>query len=162
MDPMAGNVIMILCLVAGAALVILEAFIPGFGVAGAAGIILEITGVVFAWLHHGTAFAVGMTVLVLAIIAAAVWMSYRSAMKGRISKSPLILREQETTEETQDASRWKGCQGVAASALRPGGFVEIDGQRLNAASEGEWIAKGIRIVVTGFENGHVLVRPIND
>ena len=161
MDPMAGNVIMILCLAAGSALVILEAFIPGFGVAGTAGIALEITGLVFAWLHHGTAFAVGMTALVLAFIGVAVWLSYRSAMKGRISKSPLILRNQEAAEAGNDPERWKGCKGIAASALRPGGFVEIEGQKLNAASEGEWIAKGAKIEVTGFENGHVTVRAVN-
>ena len=158
MDPTTGNIIMGICLIAGSAMVILEAFIPGFGVAGTLGIILEIAGVVLAWLHHGTLFAVILTVIVLAIIAATVYLSYRSAMRGRISKSPLILHDQAQAGEKMNTASWQGREGTAATAMRPSGFVEIDGQRLNAASEGEWIAKGARVRVVGSEGDHLVVR----
>ena len=46
------------------------------------------------------------------------------------------------------------------SALRPGGTVEIDGKRVNAASGGELIRKGERVLVTGAEGDHVTVRPV--
>ena len=42
MDPFSLNLIMIVCFVIGSGLIIVEAFIPGFGVAGISGIILEI------------------------------------------------------------------------------------------------------------------------
>ena len=42
MDPFALNLIMILCFIVGSGLIILEAFTPGFGVAGIFGIILEV------------------------------------------------------------------------------------------------------------------------
>ena len=116
------------------------------------------TGVVFAWMHHGTGFALGMTAIVLAIIGTAVWLSYRSAMKGRISKSPLILRDQAKAEEKKDSAQWNGREGIAVSAMRPGGFIEIEGRRLNAASEGEWIPKGARVTVTGAEGDHLTVK----
>ena len=158
MDPIAGNTVMILSLIAGSALVILEAFIPGFGVAGVTGIILEILGVIFAWIHHGTWFAMGMTALVLCLIGVTVYLSYRSAMKGRLSKSPLILKDQAKAEEKKDSARWLDRKGVAVTAMRPGGFVEIDGIRLNAASEGEWIQKGAGVKVTGAEGDHLIIR----
>ena len=44
------------------------------------------------------------------------------------------------------------------TAMRPGGFVEIDGIRLNAASEGDWIQKGAGVKVTGAEGDHLIVR----
>ena len=47
MDPVTGNLIMIIGFVVGSALILLEAFMPGFGVAGIAGIILEIIGHIF-------------------------------------------------------------------------------------------------------------------
>ena len=42
MDAFALNLIMIIGFVVGSGLIILEAFIPGFGVAGIAGVVLEI------------------------------------------------------------------------------------------------------------------------
>ena len=53
----------------------------------------------------------------------------------------------------------QGREGVAVSALRPGGTVEVDGVRVNAASGGELIAKGAKILVVGREGDHVIVRP---
>ena len=40
MDPFALNLIMIVGFVIGSGLIILEAFIPGFGIAGISGVIL--------------------------------------------------------------------------------------------------------------------------
>ena len=53
MDPFALNLIMIICFVVGSGLVITEAFIPGFGVAGISGIILEIVAVWACWQYAG-------------------------------------------------------------------------------------------------------------
>ena len=158
MDPTILNVLMALSLVAGSGLVILEAFIPGFGVAGISGVILDAAGIWLAFTGHGTGFALTMTGLALAVIGISVWMSYRSAMKGRLSRSPLILKDQEQAGQQADTGAWLGREGTAVSALRPGGFVTIDGTKLNAASEGDWIGKGEKVRVTGAENGTLLVK----
>ena len=92
MDPVTGNIVLVLCFIVGSGLVILEAFMPGFGVAGVFGIILEIVAIVFAWQFHGTLFALLGTLAVVELVAVAVILSYRSAMKGKISRSALILR----------------------------------------------------------------------
>ena len=52
MDPFALNLIMILCFIVGSGLIILEAFIPGFGVAGIFGIILEVVHLAAARRGH--------------------------------------------------------------------------------------------------------------
>ena len=54
MDPFALNLIMIIGFVLGSGLIIVEAFIPGFGVAGICGVILEIAALRCCWLLHGT------------------------------------------------------------------------------------------------------------
>ena len=58
MDPFALNLIMILCFIVGSGLIILEAFIPGFGVAGIFGIILEVVA-----LWDGTTSITVVTIL---------------------------------------------------------------------------------------------------
>ena len=58
MDPVTGNLIMIIGFVIGSALILLEAFMPGFGVAGITGIILEIIAIVMTASLYGTTWAV--------------------------------------------------------------------------------------------------------
>ena len=53
MDATTGTVIMILCYVFGTGLMIAEAFMPGFGVAGISGIILEIIAIVLTGTRYG-------------------------------------------------------------------------------------------------------------
>lgn len=158
MDPFALNLIMIICYVVGSGLVILEAFIPGFGVAGVSGAVLEMAALWATWRLHGVGAALIGLAAVLVLIGLAVFLSYRSAMKGRLSKSPLVLRETEGAARAADKAAWAGKSGVAVTALRPMGEAEIAGTRLNVTSAGEFIAKGTEVTVTGTENGKLTVR----
>jgi len=159
-DLFAGNLIMIVCFVIGTGLVILEAFIPGFGVAGLVGVVLEIIAIVSAWANHGTLFGLGATVVVLVTVGLAIWLSYRSALRGRLSKSPLILKDKEASPvpEEKTLSSWVGRKGKVVTALKPGGTVEIDGNRLSAVSEGPFLEKGAAVRVIGVQGAQLVVR----
>ena len=158
MDPFALNLIMILCYVVGSGLVILEAFIPGFGVAGISGTVLEMVALWATWRLHGVGTALICLVAVLVLIGLVVYLSYRSAMRGRLSKSPLVLKDTEGAAQAADTAEWAGKTGVTVTALRPMGEAEIAGTRLNVTSAGEFIAKGTEVTVTGTENGKLTVR----
>ena len=157
MDPFALNLIMIIGFVIGSGLIIVEAFIPGFGVAGICGVILEIVALRCCWVLHGIVPALLALVGVLALIGVAVFLSYRSAMNGRLSKSHLVLKDTEKTA-AEDKPDWIGMEGVAVTALRPAGQIEIDGKRLNAASTGDFIEKGSAVLVTGMEGDHCVIK----
>ena len=158
MDPFSLNLIMIICFVVGSGLIIVEAFIPGFGVAGISGIILEIVALRCCWLRYGTMPTLLALVCVLVLIGLAVFLSYRSAMNGRLSKSHLVLNQTETAVEADRPDHWIGMEGVTVTALRPAGQIEIGGIRLNAASEGDFIEKGAPVLVTGMEGDHYVIR----
>jgi len=49
-------------------------------------------------------------------------------------------------------------EGVAATTLRPAGVVEIDGERVDVITEGEWVDAGTAVVVTEVEGNRVVVR----
>ena len=53
MDSLTLNLIMIFSFIIGTGLIILEAFIPGFGIAGISGIILELVAVWSVWKQFG-------------------------------------------------------------------------------------------------------------
>lgn len=158
MDPVALNLIMIVCFVIGSGLVLLEAFIPGFGVSGISGVVLEVVGLLCIRRLCGTGAALIAMGVVLLLIGIAVTLSYRSAMRGRLSKSHLVLNDTEPAAEKEAADAWLGCEGVTVTALRPEGFIEIGEKRLSAASVGDFIEKGAPVLVTGTEGGRCVVR----
>ena len=158
MDPFALNLIMIIGFVIGSGLIIVEAFIPGFGVAGIAGVVLEIVALRCCWLLHGTVPTLLALAGVLLIIGLAVFLSYRSAMSGRLSKSHLVLNETEEAAAEAKPDHWIGKEGVAVTALRPAGQIEVGGVRLNASSSGDFVAKGSPVLVTGSEGDHYVIR----
>ena len=158
MDPFALNLIMIIGFVIGSGLIIVEAFIPGFGVAGICGVILEIVALRCCWLLHGIVPTLLALAGVLLLIGLAVFLSYRSAMNGRLSKSHLILHDTEAAAGEAKPDQWIGREGVAVTALRPAGQVEVAGTRLNAASTGDFIEKGAPVLVTGMEGDHCVIR----
>lgn len=157
MEPFALNIIMILCFVLGSGLIILEAFIPGFGVAGVFGVLLEIAAIWATWQLHGLAAALIALLAVLLLIGLAIFLSYRSAMHGKIGKSPLVLKDTESGSAPAP-SQWTGKEGIAVSALRPAGMIEVEGTRLNAESPGVFIEKGAAVSITGVEGNRLIVR----
>ena len=158
MDPFSLNLIMIIGFLVGSALVITEAFIPGFGVAGISGIVLEIIALRCCWLLHGTVPTLLALAGVLLLIGLAVFLSVRSVRSGRLSRSPLVLNDTETPAGEDKPDHWIGMEGIAVTALRPAGEIEIDGVRLHAASAGDFIEKGAPVLVTGTEGDHYTIR----
>ena len=157
-----GTLIMIICYAVGTVLMMMEAFMPGFGVAGIIGLILEIAAIVLTSTHFGITWGLIATFAVLLFIGIAVFISYRSAMKGRLSKSPLILKgAEDSTSSAASLDGWADREGVAVTALRPAGFIEIDGTRLSASTSGEFLSKGTAVRVTGTEGDHLLIRKVN-
>ena len=158
MDPFTLNLIMIIAFVIGSGLIITEAFIPGFGVAGISGLVLEIIGLRCCWLLHGTVPTLLALAGILLLIGLVVFVSYRSAMHGRLSRSPLVLKDTENAGAERGPDPRIGMEGVAVTALRPAGQIEIGGERVNAASAGEFVEKGAAVLVTGAEGDHYVIR----
>ena len=54
-----------------------------------------------------------------------------------------------------------GSEGIADSQLRPGGFVKIDGRRMDAIAEGELIHPGARVRVVDAYDNQLKARPLD-
>ena len=162
MEFLSSNLPLILFFVVGFGLLMAEAFMPGFGVAGVLGIVMEVLAVYQVWVHYGLFPAVIFTLAVLALIGLMVFLSYRSIMKGRLSKSALVLKDAQQPEVDSTVKALEtlvGQEGIAVTPLRPEGQVEVNGIRVSAASGGDFLEKGTRVRVTGTEGNRALVRP---
>ena len=158
------NIPILLCFLFGIGLLIVEVFMPGFGLPGISGIILEGAAIVLTYLWHGGLAALGVTLIILAIVALAISLALRSANRGRLSKSPIILNDEETTARgyiaTGDMQVFVGKEGVTTTVLRPAGMAEFDGVKLNVVADGEYIPRDVRVKVDHVEGVSVVVRKL--
>lgn len=150
------------CFVLGLGFLVAEMFMPGFGLPGISGIILELVAIVLVYLRFGGLAALGMTLIVLALVAIALSLALRSVNKGRLSKSSVILSAEETPEEgyvaTRDMEVFLGREGVTTTVLRPTGMAEFDGVKLNVTADGEYIARDEPVRVIRVEGARVVVK----
>lgn len=161
LEFIAANLPILVCLIVGLALIVLEAFMPGFGLPGIAGIVLHVIAVALTWFNHGPVAALCMTVALLSVIAIAISVSLHSAAKGRLSKSHIVLSETESSEAgyraSEDMQVFLGKEGTATTVLRPTGMAEFDGVKLNVVSEGEYIQAGTKVRIVRVEGSRILV-----
>lgn len=153
----------IVLFVAGVALLILELFVPSFGILGILGVVSLVGGVATAAYDTGSAVQSLTFAFVLAAIVVAV-VAYVFRRRGIWNK--FILRDRLTTEEGYVSGDSRpmlaGRQGVAVTTLRPAGTIEIDGERIDAVTEGTFIASGRPVIVSKVEGTRVVVRELRN
>ena len=164
LEFIAANLPIIICFVIGIGLLILEAFMPGFGAPGITGVILEVITLVLTWFEHGPVATLGMLLIVLLVLAIAISTSLRSITKGRLSKSSLVHSDTESNEDgyrsIQDLAVFMDKEGTATSVLRPTGIADFEGVRLNVSSEGDFIPAGTKVRIVKVEGAKILVRAL--
>jgi len=153
----------IVLLLVGFVLVVIEMYVPGFGVPGITGILMLIGGVYFA--HPSPLGAVIMVLVIVALLCIVLSICLHSAANGRLAKSRLVLHDVATkaeNAETNDMNYFIGRTGETRTVLRPAGMAEFDGVKLNVVSDGEYIASGAKVIVARVEGNRIVVREEKD
>ena len=158
----------ILLVGSGLALLILEVFvIPGFGLAGVFGIGALLAGLSLSLVGGGATWefvvtAVGRVIIsiVLALAASLAMLRFLPHLPfGRrlILETGLPAGKGYASAPAGD-SNWLGKIGTAFSPLRPAGIAEIESERVDVVSDGEFIDAGARIVVSRVDGNRIVVR----
>src|SRR5690606_2380192 len=66
--------------------------------------------------------------------------------------------DQAVVREHEHRARYLGKIGVAITPLRPTGVVEIDGERIEVVTEGEFIAAGSRVRIVAMDRRRYFAR----
>jgi membrane-bound serine protease (ClpP class) len=175
LEGMAENWELVLFIV-GIILVMVEIFaIPGFGVAGIAGIIAMITGLTLSLIDNvvfedpeftGEGLGILMKSLSLVLVAVlfgvifSLWATRKLLTTTAFSN--LSLKSEQRTEEgfigvETEQKSLVGEEGVAHTVLRPSGRVMIKDRLYDAKSEYGFIERGEAIRVIRYETGQVYV-----
>lgn len=158
----------LLLVIVGIGLVVVEVLvIPGFGIAGVAGIVALLAGVTMSLLGDGASMdAVGNALSRVAIslfIAIALGLVLMRTMTQSPFARRLVLETDmdadEGWESTPDADHHlMGVVGKTITQLRPSGIANLGGARVDVVSDGELIDPGTDIIVTRVDGNRVVVR----
>lgn len=156
----------------GLVLLALEVFvIPGFGIAGAMGILGILAALVLSLVGIGNTTELVMLVamrvmfsLLFAILASLMLLRFmtRLPIGRRLVLETGLKADQGYASAPESDHRLLGREGVAVSPLHTAGIAEIDGARVDVVSNGPLIDPGEAVVVERVDGNRVVVRRINE
>jgi len=152
----------------GVVLVAIEVFVlPGFTVAGLAGIIALVAGLGMTLVGAGATsnaiiVALGRVALSILVAMAAAFALVRLLPRLPFGRRLVLETGMQTdlgyVSAPESDRQWLGRTGTALSPLRPAGIAGIDGARVDVVSDGGFIEAGTPILVTRVDGNRIVVR----
>jgi len=144
---------------------VLEVFVPSGGILGFVSLLALVAGVATAFLEQGaTAGMATLTVVALAVPAllslAFRWFPETPLGRRVLPPAPEAADLLPDPERRRHVRELVGRSGRTASELLPWGRVEIDGEAVDALSDGGPIAAGVAIEAVGVEGRALVVRAV--
>lgn len=145
--------------VLGLILLVIEGMVPGFGLPGIGGIIFVFVGTILAM--NSIKYAVISLSVAIIISTLVTILLIKLGFKSKLFDSVVlksILNAERGYLSVDNMDRLIDKEGITVSELRPSGFIEIDGERLDALSEGSFIPRDTPIKVVKIEGPKIFVR----
>ncbi|MEX2145630.1 MAG: NfeD family protein [Candidatus Rokuibacteriota bacterium] len=153
---------------AGVILLAIELFVtPGFGVTGILGLVALLGGLGLSLVGAGATWEVIITalgqvavslLLALAVSLAALRFIPRLPFGRRLVLESELAAGEGFASAPETDRTWLGKRGTAASTLRPAGIADIEGERVDVVSDGEFIDAGEPITVVRVDGNRIVVR----
>lgn len=145
--------------ITGIILIFIELIVPGFGLPGISGIILITVGIVLAASSFAlSALSITIATLVTIIL---VYLLFKLGFKNKSLKK-IILDDKLDTEgnflSSDSKDEYSNKEGFALTALRPTGYAEIEGEKVEVISDDGYINGEERIRVVRVEGSRIFVR----
>jgi membrane-bound ClpP family serine protease len=155
LDPFTWAIVLMLL---GCALVVLEVFIPSGGILGMLSGLAILGSILFAFRRDVTS---GMAFVLISLVAVPTLLAFAFRVWPHTPMGKAFLGELPNEEELKpiDVRReLVGRAGVAKTKMLPSGSVLVDGQWLDAVSQGDAIEPGEAVVVIEVRGNRVVVR----
>ncbi len=150
----------ILLVVFGLGLIVAEVYlIPGLNIVGIVGFLTVVFAIGLAFNEHGLTGGVVMTAGTLVVSGGVFYLMWRTGAWERfVLATSLRTDETGAQRESEARARYLGRTGTAVTPLRPTGIVDIGGERIEVATEGEFIASGSLVRVVAMDRRRYFVR----
>ncbi len=147
--------------VIGIILLAIAVIVPGFGIPEVGGVLFMFTGVVLAVDSIWTALlSLSIAIILTTIITYGLLkLGFRSKILNKVVHQTNHTSERGyVSASSMDAYLNK--KGITITELRPTGFIEIDGKRLDVLAEIGFISKDENVEVVKVEGSTIFVRRI--
>jgi membrane-bound serine protease (ClpP class) len=147
--------------VMGIVLLLVEALMPGFGIAGISGVVLVVASVVMisSSFFQAVLIMIGTIAVAVLLIIALYKLGY-----GKGFMKAMILNTEQKNEEGYVSAKgyeeYLGMRGTVITPLRSAGTVLINEKRIDAVSEAEYINKDVEVEVIKIEGSRIVVRRV--
>lgn len=144
----------------GLALIILEIFIPGFGLPGIVGIILLTMGIIRSF----NSLQMAVTTLIIAALIS-IGLSYFIIKTGKNSSyiNRLVLNDSIQGHSTADVEGIsKGMLAITLTDLKPSGYALINDRKMFVLSRDGFIERGSDIIVTEVIGSQIYVKEVKN
>ena len=152
---------MLIMFVIGLILLIAEFFVPG-GIVGIIGGVFIIMSLLFAGASVTHMLLSIIIAMAIAIVGMVVLMKFFGKKLQVFNK--LVLKDATTSEEgyvsNENRIELIGQIGNTLTPLRPAGVVEVDGERLDVVSEGNFIDAQKEVRIVKVEGSRIVVREV--
>jgi len=151
----------ILFFLLGILLVVLEVFFPSFGVLSLSAAASFLAGVVFAF-REGPGVGIAFLVVCMIGIPITLRFAFRALPNTPIGRR-FIKKNPTAGGATADAPAGKprpGTTGTTTSELRPSGTMDVDGDRYDVVTGGEFVERGRSVRVVEIRGNRIIVEPV--
>ncbi|MBQ9786207.1 MAG: hypothetical protein IJW25_01950 [Clostridia bacterium] len=160
------HAVVAILLCAGVVLCIIEAIVPGFGVFGILGTLLEVAGIVVHAIISGSALQVlFLIIIIMLVLGLLVFLFLHSAKKGLLAKSALVENKPTIPVDYALKTAAKllplvGKEGLTLTDCRPVGKIKLGDNTYEAICTGALISKGEAIKVVAIEDSRIVIDKI--
>ncbi|MCA1056190.1 nodulation protein NfeD [Rossellomorea aquimaris] len=152
----------IILFVIGLILIVAEFFLPG-GIAGGLGVAAVLGSIMLA---GGDLMQMGISILIALLIAVIAMIIFVKVLGKRMKLfNKIILKDSTNTESgyVSNANRLEliGKVGITKTPLRPSGTIIIEDERIDAVTEGGYVAVNQKVKVVKVEGSRIVVRDLS-
>jgi membrane-bound serine protease (ClpP class) len=157
LDPIGWSILLLL---AGCLLVALEVFIPSGGIIGTFAALCFVASILIAFMQGSAVTGLAFTSAAVIAVPTILALAFKYWPKTPMGKAFLGELPTDADVLPEDPRRHLlGRVGIARSKMLPSGAVEIDGQMVDAVTQGQAIEPGTYVTVIEVRANRVVVRP---
>jgi len=149
--------LIILLLIGGLLLLWLEMVVPGM-IAGSLGGIAIISGITMAYMHHGMEGGNLSVVGTLGGLGLLMYWWSNRFQHTAIGKKMILSNAVQGSGVAEELTALVGKTGEAVTPLRPSGTVQIEGKRIDAQTDGDWVEIGAPVTVVRAQGALIVVK----
>jgi len=154
----------IVLILVGVSLIVAEVYlIPGLNIVGVLGALMVLFAVGVAFTQVGMFGGVMALLSATGLTSGAFWWLWSSGAWDRfILVASLKPDAKQLARDSDKRATYLGKRGTAVTPLRPTGIAEIDGDRIEVVTEGDFISAGSDIKVVAMDRRKYFVRLLTE